>query len=153
MAFDGSVQGRWTGRLIDVLGFEGELSLDLTQEKRTSAVTGTFIVELAGQHASVRRRGSVRGGLEKDRLVLTVDVKEEPSAQIELTGDLLRLAEGGVGLCATYSVSARRFASLQGGVACASTGRPLTAVAIEREAVAPRTPAPASGKRSRRRPS
>lgn len=138
MQHDDSVEGKWTGRLIDVQGFEGELTFELREEKKGQELYGSFDVTLAGTHAPIRQEGSIRGTRERGRLVLVVLMLQGEKRQpvsIRLEGDAKALKEGGIGLCATYDVSVKGFSPLQGGVVVARTALPLTRVRIQTESV------------------
>lgn len=135
MPFTESMQGKWTGRLVDVQGFEGEISLDLKHDKKGKEVSGSFNVAIGVNHASMRYDGTVSGYLEKDTIKLTFEAKTgkgEPVV-ITLVGQAQTLREGGAGLKATYEVAAKGFSPLQAGILCVNTGRKPTSVAIERD--------------------
>lgn len=142
MPENNSIQGTWTGRLVDVQGFEGEITFDLKQEKKGQEVYGSFDAAIGVNHTSMRQRGAVKGSLAGDRLDLIFETKagDERPVVIRMAGQVQPLKEGGAGLKATYEVSARGFSPLQGGILCASAGRTLTSAMVAPDRVVERTP-------------
>jgi hypothetical protein len=115
--------GIWRGRLVDVLGFEGELELDLVSTD-DGQLHGTFGAEIGGHHSTLRRTGKVRGkGTERAINLVLVGEDQQSPVKINLKGDVLELRDGGVGMRATYQVSAEHFSPLQGGILTASKDR------------------------------
>jgi hypothetical protein len=126
------LSGIWRGRLIDVQGFEGEVELNLKSDD-DGQLSGTYSVEVGGQHSTLRQHGSVRGKGTEKGLSLTLVGKEQP-VNISLKGNILKLTDGGMGLSATYDVSAKGFSPLQGGVVCASKDQKVEVdIATKRE--------------------
>ena len=70
MAYEGSVQGNWSGKLIDVRGFEGSIRLTLKHNKKSGEVSGACVAEIGVNHASSVFRGEISGELSKGRLIL-----------------------------------------------------------------------------------
>jgi len=135
MAFDDSIQGKWSGRLIDVRGFEGEVILNLKQDRKGGDITGTCDAMIGVNHASSSFHGEVKGGITKDNLKLSVQADKKGEVIIHLQGQVSQMKEGGVGLKGTYDVGVRGFSPLGGGIICANLNKPLTAVTIAPEIV------------------
>lgn len=132
MASDTRSTVRWQGRLMDVQGFEGELTLDLRGPRgKDNAVEGTFDASIGVNHHSSRQQGKVSGTATKSGLKLRLMVQADPPLSIELDAGVHGLRDGGQGLCGTYSISTRGHSALQEGVAVLSSGRRPTSVAIE----------------------
>lgn len=150
MALRDLVEGRWRGRLVDVQGFEGELSLEL--QRATGGFVGSFRAAIGGQHETMQRDGAVRGALEKDRLRLVVETGEQEPVTIQLDGQLIALRDGGVGLAGTYEVATRGFSPLKGGIISANKDRPAPSILVGGGTVSvsrTRADAPRSGRRTR----
>jgi hypothetical protein len=135
MANNRSTGDRWLGHLIDVQGFEGELALDLrtVKGKDKQAVEGVYDASIGVNHQSSRQQGRASGSVSKSRLKLVLSADSEPPVTISLDAEIRTLRDGGQGLCGTYQVAARGHSALQEGVVVASSGRPLSSVAIEPE--------------------
>lgn len=132
MASDRSSVVRWQGRLMDVQGFEGEVTLDLRGPRgKDNAVEGTFEAAIGVNHHSSLQQGKVVGKASKSRLNLRLTVHADPPLTIELDAGVQSLRDGGRGLCGTYSIQTRGHSALQEGVAVLSSGRRPTSVAIE----------------------
>jgi hypothetical protein len=52
MTFDGSIQGKWSGRLVYVRGFEGDVTLNLKQDRRNGEITSAYDAAIGTNHAS-----------------------------------------------------------------------------------------------------
>lgn len=153
MAFDGDVQGKWFGRLVDVRGFEGDITLNLKQDGKSGEITGTCDAAIGTNHTSSTFYGEVRGDLTKDRLKLSVQADKQGAVIIHLDGQVGAMKEGGAGLKGTYGVAARGFSPLHGGIICASLNKPITAVTMATEMVVKPTKAQAAAptKKARRK--
>ncbi|MGD1973600.1 MAG: hypothetical protein PVH37_20900 [Desulfobacterales bacterium] len=126
------ISGNWRGRLVDVQGFEGDLELNL-KSGRDGRLSGMFSVEIGANHSTLRQRGTVEGKVSQKGLNLAFAV-EKPPLKIKLTGDVIDLRDGGLGLRGAYDVSARNFSPLQGGVACAAKDQKVEVeIATKRE--------------------
>jgi hypothetical protein len=113
--------GSWTGELVDIHGFKGELELALAAD-REGAIKGDYRVAIAAEHDTLIGRGEVAGTTARGKLKLTISMRE-PAVNMGLEADLVRLRDGGLGLRGTYQVSARGFSTLQGGVVVLSKDR------------------------------
>jgi len=134
MAYDGSIQGNWSGRLIDVRGFEGSIKLTLKHNKKSGAIKGACVAEIGVNHASSVFNGEVTGKLSDNRLLLELsDANKERSVVVRLDGRVADMREGGVGLKGVFDVAAQKFSPLRGGVISASLNKPITSVAIAPE--------------------
>ena len=131
MAATPTMRGTWTGRMLDLQGFEGEITLRLDRGEKSGAVMGLFDVAIGSHHDSVRQRGTVDGRLAGDRLVLFLKVGEDGAIRIAVEGRVWQLHDGGTGLCATYDVASRAFSPLRGGVLALNTGVPLRSTIVE----------------------
>lgn len=113
------VTGSWRGRLVDVRGFEGELTLDL--RAKAARITGDFRSAVGAQHETIDRQGPVKGTLDGNRLSL--EMLAADGVEIAIHGTVFRLRAGGTGLKAVYKVvAAEGFSPLHGGVLVASHG-------------------------------
>lgn len=112
------ISGTWRGRLVDIQGFEGELELNLKCDGNDK-VDGTFAVAIGGHHSSLSQRGQAQGTISDKGVALSLIGKELP-VQISLTGDVLNLKRGGIGLRGVYHVDSRVYSPLQGGITCVS---------------------------------
>lgn len=112
------VAGTWRGRLIDIRGFEGEITLRLDGEG--GAVKGVVDAAIGATHSSEVRRLAVTGKIDEDRLTLEGEAAD--GVGIGIDARLFALTGGGVGLRGTYEVAARAFSPLRAGVIAASTG-------------------------------
>ncbi len=126
-----AISGTWTGRLIDVGGFEGELSMHL--RARRGAVRGAATAEIGVGHTSERRRLVLRGEYSGDDVKL-VGAIEKAEVEIVLSCRVFKLARGGWGMRGTYEVSARGFSPLRAGVVAASKDQVLGTVEVGAEA-------------------
>jgi hypothetical protein len=127
------LSGIWRGRLIDIQGLEGDVELNL-KSGDNGQLHGTFSVEIGGHHATLRQHGSVQGKSTERGLRLAL-VGDERPVKIGLTGNILQLRDGGMGLSATYEVSAKGFSPLQGGVVCASKGQKVEVELVSKREV------------------
>ena len=121
------MKGTWTGKLVDVQGFEGDVHLQL--EGKGESLRGSFRASLLAHHDAIPVRGSVRGKLARDRLRLTLAAGDDFGAEFD--AKLLDLSAGGSGLCGTYEVSGRAFSPLHGGIAVLNRGVPITDLEIK----------------------
>ncbi len=112
------LSGVWRGRLVDIQGFEGALELKL-ESGAGGKLRGSYHVDIATTHSAMRQQGEVHGSYSKSGLSLAFASKEPPIG-IRLTGDVLDLRDGGVGMRGVYEVSAKTFSPLQGGVISAA---------------------------------
>ena len=110
-----TLEGSWSGRLVDIGGFEGTLTLSLRD--RGGLVEGIFDAAIDGQHRPTRMRGMVNGQLKGAQLNLMLDTgdKEAP-VSVSFVGSVFDTRRGDAGACGRYIVSARRFSPLMGGV-------------------------------------
>ena len=120
---DAAVTGVWRGSLVDVLGAEGTLTLQLTG--RGDAVRGEFTARITGQHEPLVRTGTVAGSATGGRVALNLTFPrgEGDEVRIALEGHAFDLVDSGAGLCGVYEVAARSFSPLQGGVVALSRDR------------------------------
>lgn len=146
MASTPGMRGTWTGRMVDLQGFEGEITLRLERGEKSGTVMGWFDVAIGGHHDSIRRRGTVEGRQTDDRIVLNLEVGDEKAARIAVDGRVWALNSGGTGLCATYDVAAKSFSPLRGGVLALSTGVPIRSTTVE----GTKPPGPADAPKVRR---
>lgn len=110
-----AVEGTWSGRLIDVGGFEGEVTLTLQGGK--DAVEGLFDVMIAGQHHPTRLRGRVSGTQKGETLSLRLDVgQSQTTITASLEGEVFKTRQGDRAACGVYGVSARQPSPLMGGI-------------------------------------
>jgi hypothetical protein len=123
-------KGTWTGKLVDVQGFEGDVRLRLSG--KGEALRGTFAASLLTQDDPVALRGTVSGKLVRGRIRLSFEA-EEFSASFD--AKLLDLAAGGEGACGTYEVSARGFSPLRGGIVVLNRGATGTDAEMKPEPV------------------
>jgi hypothetical protein len=134
------LSGVWRGRLVDVQGFEGVLELTI-ESGAAGRLRGSYNVEIATTHSTMRQQGEVHGSYSQKGLSLAFASKEPP-IEIRLAGDVLDLRDRGVGMRGVYEVSARTFSPLQGGViSAAKDQRPDVDIASKRDA----TKAPRAG--------
>jgi hypothetical protein len=118
-----SANGTWTGSLVDALGTEGTLKLELAG--RGGSVKGRFRATIAGHHEPFVRAGEVSGKATKGsiELQLAFPRAEGEEVSIALHGHTFKLSDEGAGMCGTYEVAARSFSPLQGGVIALSRDR------------------------------
>ena len=110
-----AVEGTWSGRLIDVGGFEGEVTLTLQGGR--DKVEGMFDAMIAGQHHPTRIRGRVSGTQKGDPLSLRLDVGQtDTKITASLDSDVFKTRQGDRAACGVYAVSARQSSALMGGV-------------------------------------
>lgn len=111
-----SANGTWAGSLVDALGNEGTLKLELAG--RGGRVRGRFRATIAAHHEPFVRAGEVSGKAAKGsvELQLTFSRGEGEEVSIALHGRTFALSDVGAGMCGTYEVAARSFSPLQGGV-------------------------------------
>jgi hypothetical protein len=138
------VSGTWTGRLIDIRGYEGEISLQLTG--RRGAVHGSATAAIGATHESERWRLKLSGEYGDDRVQLSGMVDEETGPEISLDVTIFELAGGGEGMRGTYKVSPRKFSALRTGVISASKGELIRTTEVRPELVLQRRES-AGGKR------
>ncbi len=106
----------WSGRLIDIGGVEGSLTLALSESK--GKVQGTFDVILDGIHKPILRRGEITGSLQGSELELALSLgsKEYP-VTISFAGKLRVARNQEMVVKGIYSVVFRRYpGALLGGV-------------------------------------
>ena len=115
------LDGVWTGQLVDVRGFKGEITLNLSDDKK-GALKGHYRAVIVGQHEPVLGRGEVAGTSARDKLKLTLSSREK-DVKMGFDGDLIALRDGGIGMRGSYQLSARGFSPLQTGVVVLSKDR------------------------------
>ena len=131
------VKGLWTGRLIDVRGYEGEFSLVL--KSRSGSVSGTIEAAIGATHVSQRQRVPVRGKIGDDPVVrLEGVVDEKAGVEIALELEIFDLVGEGNGMRGTYRVVARSFSPLRAGVVAASKDRSIPAQEVRPQREMPR---------------
>lgn len=111
----------WSGRLIDIGGVEGALTLALSENKGT--VRGMFEVVIDGMHRPIHRSGEIAGRLQGAELEITLSLgtKEFP-VKISFAGKLREMRNQEMALKGIYSVAFRRYqGALLGGVICVSS--------------------------------
>ncbi len=113
------VSGTWRGRLVDIRGFEGQISLRLAGE---AAVKGTAEVAVGATHTSDAYRIPVSGKLSEGRMVLEGTAGGDPGVGFAIDCQVFEIPSGGLGLQGTYEVAARGFSPLRAGVIAASKG-------------------------------
>lgn len=116
--------GAWEGSLIDALGYEGTLTLEL--RGRGGKLKGRFVATIADHHEPFVRTGEVAGTASGDDVALSLTFARqqgEEEVRIELHGHTFKLSDEGVGMCGTYEVAARSFSPLQGGVVALARDR------------------------------
>lgn len=114
------VTGSWRGRLIDIRGYEGEVTLRL--EGDGESVRGTASVSIGGTHASTIRRLELRGELREDQLRLSGAVPGDLGVEIAVDATLFEMPIGGTGLRGTYEVTAKQWSPMRAGVLTAARG-------------------------------
>ena len=125
-----TLAGSWTGELVDVHGFRGELRLDLAYGGE-GAVKGEYSVSVATEHDTLTRRGEVSGTSARGRVKLALSMREPP-VKMGLDADVIPLRGGGLGLRGTYQVSARAFSPLEGGIVVLARDRRQEAQLVSR---------------------
>lgn len=126
MAHAREVAGRWRGRLIDIRGYEGEISLRLDGDDER--LKGVATVVIGGTHSSETHRIELTGELREDRLVLSGAVPGDVGVEFGIDATVFEMPIGGIGLRGTYEVVAKRWSALRAGVITASSGvRPASA--------------------------
>ncbi len=125
------VAGTWRGRLIDIRGFEGEISLRLVGDG--GAVKGVAEVSVGATHTSQQHRLTVSGKVDGDRLVLEGAASREAGVRFGIEARVFELHGGGLGLRGTYEVAARGFSPLRAGAIAASTGVKVPSVEVKAE--------------------
>jgi len=119
-----SFRGSWTGQLIDIGGFEGQITLTLRGNEGT--VDGLFDALIEGQHRPTRMHGVVTGRLANRKFLLRLDSNpKESAASVQFEGALFETRRGVPALCGRYLVSARQSSALLGGVMCARQPVPM----------------------------
>lgn len=138
MAQANTVAGTWRGRLIDIRGYEGEVSLRLDGDERR--FKGVATVSIGGTHASQTHRIELVGELGDGRLVLSGAVPGDVGVEFGIEAAVFELPVGGTGLRGTYEVAAKSWSALRAGVITASRGMRPPSTEIEDRA--PRTEVP-----------
>jgi len=119
-----NLKGSWSGRLVDVGGFEGTVSLSLREGR--GVVDGVFDAALDGHHRPIPLRGLVAGRLKGAQLSLRLDLGEKGApVSVTFEGDVFDTRRGEVGVCGRYVVAARRSSPLLGGVISLRQASPL----------------------------
>lgn len=124
-----TIEGSWTGRLIDIQGFEGEFFLELKQNAENK-VYGTFRVIIRDEEALLIQEGATEGTVLKDTFDIVFVPKNKEAVKIRMEGRVQDLREEGLGLRATYDVSGKTLSPFQGGIASARTIKSLPSVRI-----------------------
>jgi hypothetical protein len=114
------VAGTWRGRLVDIRGFEGQISLHLQGEG--GEVKGVAEAVIGATHVSEAYRIPVAGKARGDRLVLEGRAGGEQGVGFAIDARVFELPGGGSGLRGTYEVAARGFSPLRAGAIAASKG-------------------------------
>lgn len=131
------LNGTWTGRLIDICGFEGDITLHL--EESRGSVRGRADVRVHTQHELDTYRVPLAGEVgERDRLVLKGSAGEKTGVDFGIDAVVFEPESGGVALRGTYDVAARQFTALRGGVVVSSKGGRLPTVEVRPEQDVPR---------------
>jgi hypothetical protein len=128
-----AIAGTWRGRLIDVRGLEGELTLELSANR--GRAKGIANAAIGATHETERRRVKLQGKYGDDALTLFGVVDERAEVDLAIDVKIFELAGGGHGMCGTYRVSARSFSPLRAGVIAASKGERITASEVHPELV------------------
>ena len=123
--------GTWTGKLIDVRGYEGEIVLRL--EGDPEKLYGKIDATIGATHVSQRQTVVVSGEYRDGDLWLKGIVDPEAGVEIAIEARIFEIFGGGFGLRGTYQVAARQFSPLRAGVISASRGERLTAVEVREE--------------------
>ena len=120
--------GNWRGSLVDSLGYEGSLRLELTARK--GRISGAFTATISDHHEPFVRSGKVSGTAEDGRLSLQIAfARPDEEVTIALDAHTFELSDkGGAGMCGTYEVAARGFSALRGGVVALSRDLPVRAI-------------------------
>lgn len=129
MAQANMVAGTWRGRLIDIRGYEGEVSLRLDGDERR--FKGVATVSIGGTHASQTHRIELVGELRDDRLVLSGTVPGDVGVEFGIEAAVFELPVGGMGLRGTYEVATKTWSALRAGVITASSGMRPPSTEIE----------------------
>ena len=140
----GEVSGTWTGRLIDIRGYEGEITMQLAGKR--GAVEGRADVAIGATHQSEHWRVKLVGKYGDDRIQLNGLVNEETGPEVAMDLSIFELAGGGYGMRGTYHVSAREFSPLRAGVVAASKGEAISATEVHPERVLHRQDSAGGGK-------
>ena len=138
------VSGTWTGRLIDIRGYEGQITMRLAGKR--GAVKGTADAAIGATHQSEHWRVQLIGEYGEDRIQLNGVVDEEVGPEVAMDLSIFELAGGGYGMRGTYHVSAREFSPLRAGVVAASKGEPISATEVHPELVLHRQESAGGGK-------
>lgn len=126
------LNGTWTGRLIDIRGFEGEIVLRLESEE--GEVRGRADVRILTQHEVESYRLPIVGETGKrGRILLKGSAGEDAGVEFGIEGVVFELPADGLGLRGTYEVVARQFTALSGGVIVCSKGGRLPTVEVRPE--------------------
>lgn len=131
-----AVSGRWTGHLLDVRGYEGELVLEL--EARRGSVSGAIEALIGETHESRRQRVRVKGEYGEDRVRIAGVVDDSVGVELSLDLVVFPLAGDGYGMRGTYRVGARSFSPMRDGVIAAAKDLPIPAEEIKPMRVVPR---------------
>ena len=119
--------GEWRGSLLDALGYEGSLTLELAG--REGRVSGVCTASIADHHEPFVRSGKVTGNDDAGHLALRISfARGDEDVTIALDAHAFELSDKGAGMCGTYEVSARSFSPLQGGVIALSRDVPVASV-------------------------
>jgi hypothetical protein len=134
MGIERSIEGTWSGRLVDVQGFEGQIKLRLaSHDQKRGRVRGDVEVTIGEVDEGITADGDVSGELDGESLTLVFSLPKT-AVMIRAAGRVFPLRAGGLGLRAIYQVSAEAFSPLQAGIVTAATGMvqdELTAVPRE----------------------
>jgi hypothetical protein len=119
-----SARTSWSGQLIDIGGFEGQVALTLRIS--SSNVEGVIDVTIASHHHPIRMQGLVTGKVANRRLLLKFEPNQkEAGVAVQFAGHLFSTRRGALALCGSYSVSERQPSALMGGVLSAQQSIPL----------------------------
>ena len=126
--------GTWRGSIVDALGYEGSLTLELARAEER--IIGVCTATIGDHHEPFVRSGKVNGMTEGGRLSLRISfARPDEEVTIRLDAHAFELSDkGGAGMCGTYAVAARSFSPLQGGVVALSRDLPARAVEAKGEA-------------------
>lgn len=123
MAEQISLNGTWTGRIIDIRGLEAELTLDLHSGGK-GEVRGSARAVIQAHHEQIPFEAEVSGTVSGRAVSLAF---EADRVSVKLDADLVRIHGGGSGMKGVYDVAAEGFSTLRGGVFVVSKGIPATA--------------------------
>lgn len=120
--------GNWRGSIVDSLGYEGSLTLELAG--REGRINGVCTATISDHHEPFVRSGKVSGKTDDGRLSLRISfARADEDVTIALDAHTFELSDkGGAGMCGTYEVAARSFSPLQGGVVALSRDVPAQAI-------------------------